>query len=151
MKSVAQISKRSYPKNLKIRMFYYSFLFNCCSHVNRTLCDLVAHINLIPLYIYSDLELGEVNPTTITLQLVHRSLTYPRRIVKDVLVKAVEFIFPTDFVILGMEEDQDIPLILRTLFFTTSRALIYVHKGEHTLRLGGELVILISTGPSRDG
>ncbi|XP_075504558.1 uncharacterized protein LOC142541996 [Primulina tabacum] len=57
------------------------------------------------------LELGEVKPSTITLQLADRSLTYPRGIVEDVLVKVEKFIFPADFVILDMEADQETPLI----------------------------------------
>ncbi|XP_073294558.1 uncharacterized protein [Primulina huaijiensis] len=42
------------------------------------------------------LELGEVKPTTITLQLADRSLKYPSGIVEDVLVKVDKFIFPAD-------------------------------------------------------
>ncbi|XP_075499395.1 uncharacterized protein LOC142537786 [Primulina tabacum] len=91
--------------------------------------------------IYRDLELGEVKPTTITLQLADRSLTYPRGIVEDVLVKVDKFIFLADFVILDMEEDQDAPLIFGRLFLATGRALIDVHKSELTLRVGGEAVI----------
>ncbi|XP_075494765.1 uncharacterized protein LOC142532332 [Primulina tabacum] len=88
-----------------------------------------------------ELELGEVKPTTITLQLADRSLTYPRGIVEDVLVKIDKFIFPADFVILDMEEDHDAPLIFGRPFLATGRALIDVHKGELTLRVGGEAVI----------
>ncbi|XP_073119798.1 uncharacterized protein [Henckelia pumila] len=100
--------------------------------VNRVLCDLGASINLMPLSIFRSLELGEVKPTTITLQLADRSLTYPRGVVEDVLVKVDKFIFPADFVVLDMEGDQDVPLILR-------RALIDVQDGE-SLRVGGEAV-----------
>ncbi|XP_075515872.1 uncharacterized protein LOC142550683 [Primulina tabacum] len=108
---------------------------------SKALCDLGASINLMPFSIYRDLELGEVKPTTITLQLAEISLTYPRGIVEDVLVKVDKFIFPADFVILDMEEDQDAPLIFGRPFLTTGRALIDVHKGELTLRVGGEAVI----------
>ena len=44
------------------------------------LCDLGASINLMPLSIYRKLDIGEVQPTTITLQLTDRSLAYPRGI-----------------------------------------------------------------------
>ncbi|XP_073017924.1 uncharacterized protein [Primulina eburnea] len=87
------------------------------------------------------LELGEVKPTTITLQLADIILTYPRGILEDVLVKVYRFIFPADFVILDMEEDNDAPLIFGRPFLETGRALIDVHKGELTLRIGGEEVI----------
>ena len=49
------------------------------------------------------LNLGEVTPTTITLQMADRSLTYPRGIIEDVLVKVDKFIFPVDFVVLDMK------------------------------------------------
>ncbi|XP_073051291.1 uncharacterized protein [Primulina eburnea] len=111
------------------------------THVNKALCDLGASINLMSFSVYRDLELGEVKPTTITLQLADSSLTYPRGIVEDVLVKVDKFIFPTDFVILDIEEDQDAPLIFGRPFLATGKALIDVHKGELTLRVGGEAVI----------
>ncbi|XP_075481163.1 uncharacterized protein LOC142521874 [Primulina tabacum] len=87
------------------------------------------------------LELGEVKPSTITLQLADRSFTYPRGIVEDVLVKVDKFIFPADFVILDMEEDQETPLIFGRPFLATGKALIDVHKGELTLRVGGDEVV----------
>ncbi|XP_073049604.1 uncharacterized protein [Primulina eburnea] len=70
-----------------------------------------------------------------------RSLTYPRGIVEDVLVKVDKFIFPADFVILDMEEDQETPLIFGRTFLATGKALIDVHKGELTLRVGGDEVV----------
>ncbi|XP_073120079.1 uncharacterized protein [Henckelia pumila] len=88
------------------------------------------------------LELGEVKPTTITLQLADHSLTYPRGIVENVLVKVDKFIFPADFVVHDMEEYQDVPLILGRPFLETGRALIDVQEGELTLRVGGEAVTL---------
>ncbi|XP_073056895.1 uncharacterized protein [Primulina eburnea] len=87
------------------------------------------------------LELGEVKPSTITLQLADRSLTYPRGIVEDVLVKVDKFIFPADFVILDMEEDQETPLIFGRPFLATGKTLIDVHKGELTSRVGGDEVV----------
>ncbi|XP_075475633.1 uncharacterized protein LOC142507907 [Primulina tabacum] len=79
------------------------------------------------------LELGEVKPSTITLQLADKSLTYPREIVEDVLVKVEKFIFPADFVILDMEEDQEMPLIFGRPFLATGKALIECAQGRaHT-------------------
>ncbi|XP_073158913.1 uncharacterized protein [Henckelia pumila] len=107
--------------------------------VNRELCDLGASINLMPISIFRFLELGVVKPSTITLQLADRSLT-PQGVVEDVLVKVDKFIFPADFVVLDMKEDQDVPLIFGRPFLATGRALIDVQDGELTLRVGGEAV-----------
>ncbi|XP_075475622.1 uncharacterized protein LOC142507641 [Primulina tabacum] len=87
------------------------------------------------------LELGKVKPSTITLQLADRPLTYRRRIIEDVLVKVDKFIFPADFVILDMKEDKETPLIFGRPFLATGKALIDVHKGKLILRVGGEEVV----------
>ena len=56
------------------------------------------------------------------------------------LIKVDKFIFPVDFVVLDMEEDQQVPLILGRLFLATTRALIDVHKGNLILRINDEQV-----------
>ncbi|XP_073120093.1 uncharacterized protein [Henckelia pumila] len=66
-----------------------------------------------------ELELGELKPTMITLQLEDRYLTYPHGIVEEVLVKVDNFIFPAKFFVLDIEEDQDVPLILGRPFLDT--------------------------------
>ncbi|XP_073120889.1 uncharacterized protein [Henckelia pumila] len=79
------ILQKKLPQKLKDP---WSFTIPCIiggATVNRALCDLGASINLMPLSIFRSLELGEVKPTTITLQLADRSLTYPRGVVEDVL------------------------------------------------------------------
>ena len=79
--------------------------------------------------------------TTISLQLADQSIKYPRGIIEDVLVKVDKYIFPTDFVVLDMEQDQEVPLILGRLFLATGRALIDVQKGELTLRVNKEEIM----------
>ena len=74
-------------------------------HIEKALSDLGASINLMPLSIFQKLNLGEITPTTITLQLADRSITYPRGIIEDVLVKVDKFIFSVDFIVLDMEKD----------------------------------------------
>ena len=82
------------------------------SFFDKVLYDLGASINLMPLSVYRKLRLREMKETTISLQLVDRSIKYPRGIIEDVLVKVDKFIFPADFVVLDMEEDQEVSLIL---------------------------------------
>ena len=52
-----------------------------------------------------------------------------------------KFIFPADFVVLDMEEDQEVLLILGRPFLATGRALIDVQNGELTLRVKKEEVM----------
>ncbi|XP_022853827.1 uncharacterized protein LOC111375259 [Olea europaea var. sylvestris] len=96
--------------------------------------DLRASINLMPLSVFKKLGLGEVKPTTFTLQLANRSIIYTKGI-KDALVKVDKFIFPMDFVVLYMEEDEKVPLILDRPFVATRRALIDVQEGKLTQRV----------------
>ena len=101
----------------------------------RALCDLGASINLMPLSIFKRLGLGEARPTTVTFQLVDKSLKHPRGIIEDVLVKVDKFIFPAYFIVLDMEEDKEIPIILGRPFLATGRAMIDVQRGELKLRV----------------
>ena len=106
----------------------------------RALCDLGASVNLMPLSVYRKLGLGEVKPTTISLLLADRSIKHPRGILEDVLVKVDKFIFPADFIVLDMEEDQEIPIILGRPFLATGGALIDVKNGKLTLSVQDEQV-----------
>ena len=60
--------------------------------------------------------------------------------IEDVLVKVDKFIFPTDFIMLNMEEDKKIPIILGRSFLATGRAMIDVQKGELKLRVSDDEV-----------
>ncbi|KAD4385220.1 hypothetical protein E3N88_25388 [Mikania micrantha] len=83
---------------------------------------------------------GEPEPTRMSIQLADRSVKYPRGIVENLLVKIDKFVFPVDFVILEMEEDEKVPLILGRPFLATSKALIDVCDGKLTLRVADETV-----------
>nr|GEX65022.1 reverse transcriptase domain-containing protein [Tanacetum cinerariifolium] len=104
------------------------------------LADLGASINLMPLSMWKGLSLPELNPTCMTFELIDRSVSKPIGIAKDVSVKVGMFHFPADFVFVDFEPDPRVPLILGRCFLKTSRALIDVHKGELTLRIGHEAI-----------
>ena len=55
--------------------------------------------------------------------------------IEDILVKVDKFIFPTDFIVLDMEEDKEIPIILGRPFLAIGRAMIDVQRGELKLRV----------------
>ena len=94
----------------------------------------------MPLSVVQRLSLGELTPTAITLQMADRSMAQPEGILEDVLVKVGKFVFLVDFVVMQMEEDTQVPLLLGRPFLATGAALIDVHKGELTLRVGDEVV-----------
>ncbi|PIN10635.1 hypothetical protein CDL12_16772 [Handroanthus impetiginosus] len=92
--------------------------------LGRALCILRASINLIPYSIYRILGLGEAKSTSITLQLADMSLSYPKGIIEDILVKVDKFIFLANFLILDMEMDSEVPLILGRPFRAIGRTLM---------------------------
>ena len=77
-------------------------------------------MNLLPYSVYLQLGLGELKPTTMTLQLVDRFVKIPGGIVEDVLIKVDAFFFPVDFVVLDTEPalnaSTQIHVILGRLF-----------------------------------
>ncbi|GKA60063.1 reverse transcriptase domain-containing protein [Tanacetum coccineum] len=52
-------------------------------HIDNALADLVASISLMPYTMYEKLGLGEPKPTRMSLELVDRSIQYPRGIAED--------------------------------------------------------------------
>ena len=102
----------------------------------KALCDSGASINLMPLSVARKLSLGELTPTTVTLQMADRTMAKPEGVIEDLLVKVGKFIFPVDFIILDMEEDSQVPLLLGRPFLATGAALIDMQKGVLTLRVG---------------
>lgn len=66
------------------------------------------------------------------------SISYLKGVVEYVLLKVNNFIFLADFMILDIDEDNDVPLILERPFIDTGRALIDVSKKELNLHLNDE-------------
>ncbi|XP_061355113.1 uncharacterized protein LOC133299647 [Gastrolobium bilobum] len=56
-------------------------------NVGRTLCDLGASINLMPLSVMKSLGISELKPIIVSLQLADRSLRRPNRVIEDILVE----------------------------------------------------------------
>ncbi|GJZ04136.1 reverse transcriptase domain-containing protein [Tanacetum coccineum] len=75
-----------------------------------------------------------------SIQLADRSIKYPIRVYENLLVKVSKFIFPVDFVVLEMDEDELVLIILGRPFLATARAVIDVHEGKLSLRVGSETI-----------
>nr|GEW15398.1 reverse transcriptase domain-containing protein [Tanacetum cinerariifolium] len=104
------------------------------------LADLGASINLMTLSVWEGLSLLELTLTCMTLELADHSVSKPIGIAKDVSVKVGVFHFLADFVVVDFEPDPRVPLIIGRCFLKIGRALIDVHKGELTLRIGNETI-----------
>ncbi|XP_057719646.1 uncharacterized protein LOC130934073 [Arachis stenosperma] len=109
--------------------------------VEKALCALGASINLMSLVTIIRMRIEEAKPTRMALQLANRSFKFPQGVVEDLLVKVGYFIFPSDFVVLDMEEEAKASIILGRPFLATTGAIIDVQKGELTLRLHDEKMV----------
>ncbi|KAG8500859.1 hypothetical protein CXB51_002880 [Gossypium anomalum] len=110
--------------------------------VNNALVDLGASINVMPYKMLKQLGLGKSKQARMSIQLVDKTIRFPRGIIEDMLVKIDKFIFPVDFVVLDIEEESNTPLILGRPFLATARTIIDVGTGELTLRVGDETITL---------
>ncbi|XP_039687886.1 uncharacterized protein [Medicago truncatula] len=96
--------------------------------VKKAMCDLGASVSLMPLSLYERLGIRELKSTRMTLQLADRSVKYPAGIIEDVPVKVGEIYIPADFVVMEMEEDNQVPILLGRPFLATAGAIIDVKK-----------------------
>ncbi|XP_048421645.1 uncharacterized protein LOC125468921 [Pyrus x bretschneideri] len=125
--------------------------------LEKAMLDLGASINLMPHSIYIRLGLGELKPTTMSLQLADHSVKYPRGtvedilvqvdkliIVEDILVQVNKLIIPADFVVLDMEDapihDRELPILLGHPFMATAKTIIDVQNGKLTMTVLDETV-----------
>ncbi|XP_028220235.1 uncharacterized protein LOC114401853 [Glycine soja] len=108
--------------------------------VGRVLIDLGARINLMLLSMIKCIREVEIRPTRMALQLADRTIKHPYGIIEDVLVKVNKFLFPADFVVMDMDEDNEFPLILGRPFMKTVKIMIDVDDEKLTVRVQSEEV-----------
>nr|GEW83447.1 hypothetical protein [Tanacetum cinerariifolium] len=95
-----------------------------------------SNVNVMPLSTYVKLTDERPAETDIRLYLASHSYIYPLGIAEDVLVNVAGYVYPMDFVILDVKEDEKRPFILGTPFPTMAKAVIKFDKGIITLRSG---------------
>ncbi|GJS72732.1 reverse transcriptase domain-containing protein [Tanacetum coccineum] len=123
-----------------------SFLIPC-TFVNWVEClalaDLGASINLMPYSLYVSLSENYLKPTKMSILLANHTYQYPMGIAENMLVQVGKFIFPIDFVILQMKEDDKVPLILGRPFLHTANAIIQVKNKELNLEVGDDRITFL--------
>nr|GEX06957.1 hypothetical protein [Tanacetum cinerariifolium] len=123
-----------------------SFIHNVC--FNKALIDLGRSVSVMPFSTYTNLSLGDLSHTRLTVELADRTIKHPRGIAGNVLVRIGKFIFLIDFIILDIPEDDDVPLILGRPFLSTARTKIDVVKRKITIRVGEEKIVFKSIKPA---
>ena len=77
------------------------------------------------------------------IQLADRSNVYPEGVLEDVLVQVNELVFPADFYVLDMQEDDSSKstlILLGRPFLKTARTKIDVNDGTLTMEFDGEII-----------
>ena len=114
--------------------------------IHRALLDLGASVNLIPFTEYERVELGELKPTKMVIQLADRLTWVPWGIVEDVFIREGEVIYPVDFVVIETEKVSNlasqVPVILGHPFLATANALINCTNRMMRLSFGNMTVEL---------
>ncbi|GJT76764.1 MAK10-like protein [Tanacetum coccineum] len=104
-------------------------------HMNA-LVDQESDVNVMHYSTYMRLTDERPAETDIRLSLAGHSYIYPLGIDEDVLVEVDEHVFPEDFVILDIKENEKRPFIFGTSFLTIAKAKIKFDTCTITLRLG---------------
>ncbi|GJS46010.1 hypothetical protein Tco_0596131 [Tanacetum coccineum] len=108
------------------------------SRINKALADLGASISLMPYSMFLRLNLGELKPTRMCIELANKSTQIPKGIAENVIVKIDRFVFLVDFVVLDIKEDHKIPIILGRPFLATAHAMIDVFNKKISFEVGNE-------------
>ncbi|XP_040955990.1 uncharacterized protein [Gossypium hirsutum] len=111
--------------------------------IKKSMCDLGASINVMPYPIYKLINAGPLKETGVIIQLADRSVVYPEGLLEDVLVKVNELVFPADFYIINMEDDNSTnssEILLGRPFLSTASAKIDVRSGTLTMEFDGKIV-----------
>jgi len=89
-------------------------------------------------------KLGKVTikPTSMTLRMENESVQQPFEIIEDVPVKIGRFTFPTNFMVMEMEECKEAPFILGRPFLEITRMVIDVDEGKVKMQMQNEVLVL---------
>ena len=98
--------------------------------IDKAMCDLGSSVSLLPLSLFKRIGIGELKPTKATLRLANGTTIHPVGFIEDIPVEVGGIYIPTDFVVLDMDEDDQVPILLGRPFLATTRASIEVKGGR---------------------
>nr|GFA49820.1 reverse transcriptase domain-containing protein [Tanacetum cinerariifolium] len=107
------------------------------------LANLGASINLMPYSLYASISENTLKLTRMSIRLANHTFQYPMGMVKNMLIQVWKFVFPADFVILQIEEDEKFLLILGRPFLHSAGAIIQVKNKELNLGVGDDRITFL--------
>ncbi|GKC43217.1 putative reverse transcriptase, RNA-dependent DNA polymerase [Tanacetum coccineum] len=109
--------------------------------MSNALADLGASISIMPYSLFKVLGLGSLKPIKMTIEMADRSMQSAKGIKENVLVKISNFVFPVDFVVLNIMEDENVPVILGRPMLATAHVKIDVYGKKISLGVGNDQVV----------
>jgi len=97
--------------------------------INKAMCDLGSSVSLLPFSLFKRIGISELKPTKITLKLADRTNVYPVGFIEDIPIEVGGIYIPTDFIVLDMDEDDQVPILLGRPFLATAGAMMDVKGG----------------------
>src|SRR4051812_19307268 len=108
----------------------------------KVLIDSGSSVSLMPLSIFKKLDIGKISESETKLKFADHTIKQSYGIAEDVLVEIGKFIFPVDFHIMDIPEDEETPILLGRPFLLTSRCNFDIEKGTLTIKSFNEEVTL---------
>nr|GEU65852.1 hypothetical protein [Tanacetum cinerariifolium] len=118
LRNVALTQKEKDPRRFTLPCYINNVCFE------KSLVDLGAIVSVMPFSTYTNLGLGELARTKLTVELADRTMKHPKGIAENIIEGIGKFVFPVDFIILDIPEDVKVPLILERPFLSTAHAKI---------------------------
>jgi len=108
--------------------------------IDKAMCDLGASISLLPLSLFKRMGIGELKPTDVTIKLADLTDIHPVGFIEDIPVEVGGIYIPTDFIVLDMDKDDQVPILLGRPFLATTGAIVDVKGGRIAFRVSDEMV-----------
>ena len=102
----------------------------------EALCDFGSSVNIMPRVLYEKFFTHPLFETAMCLQLADRTLSFPKRILKNLYVPVGTLYVPADFVLIETDTDERAP-ILGKPFLNTTRAIIYASAAKISFYIEG--------------
>ncbi|XP_073049527.1 uncharacterized protein [Primulina eburnea] len=116
----------------------------------NAICDSGASVNIMPSFLYEKLGLSRIKPTGLSLQMADKSVRTPLGVVEDVELKIDKIRLLADFVVLDIQNSQNVHVILGRPLLAAVGAIIDVKRGKMTMEVEGQLVEIKASKISYD-
>ncbi|XP_042038371.1 uncharacterized protein LOC121784275 [Salvia splendens] len=109
--------------------------------IEHAMCDLGASINVLPFSVYKRLTGVSLVDTKVVIQLADISCISPEGVLENVIVRVHDFLYPTDFHVICMNDSEagaSSGVLLGRPFLRTAKTIIDVSDGTICLDYHGE-------------